>query len=482
MNDFLTTFGSISTLLFVVNWALRVLALFIVPRNRAPMSGMAWLMTIFLLPIPGWILYLMFGSPKLPRNRRHIQARVDGYLDQIGGDVTIDAKPILPKYRGVMQLAESLSHLPLTYCDRYELLADYDDVFVRLADDIDRAKEIVTMSFYIMGLDTSTEPVVAALERAAKRGVAVYVLYDDYPRLKYRRTFRPLRKRLESAGVQCVASLPIRLFSKDYLRPDLRNHRKLVTIDHQVGYTGSQNLINETYNRKDGIIYKELMVRMEGHVVQQLEIIFATDWLAETKENILFLKPLPKNTPKTNLRVQVVPSGPGYDDENNLKVFTSLFYAAESSITIVSPYFVPDPALMLAIVSAARRGVKVTMINSAVTDQLLVAHSQRSYYEELFQAGVAIHWHKSPVLVHSKFVVVDDEMSMVGSSNMDIRSFELDSEVTLVVHGEQFATGLQAIADTYLADSRQLSPREWAKRPTSHKLIDNIARLTSSLQ
>jgi len=480
--DFITQFGFISTVFFFINWTLRLIALFVVPRNRPPMSGMAWLLVIYLLPIPGWIIYAMFGSSKLPKNRRNVQARVDNYLDQVGSDITADSRAIKPKYAGVMKLAETLAHMPLTYCDRYEIIAEYDDLFARLVQDIDRAREIVTVNFYIMALDKATEPVVAALERAASRGVAVYVLFDDYGHFRYRRLFAPLRRRLEAAGVRCVASLPIRLFGRNYMRPDLRNHRKTVTIDHNVGYIGSQNLIDRGYHRRDSIRYKELMVRFEGYVVQHLDIVFATDWRAETKEDILFLQPLPKKVPTTNLRVQVVPSGPGYMDENNLKVFTALFYAAETSITVVNPYFVPDPALMTAIVSAARRGVHVTMINSAVSDQLLVTHSQRSYYEELFEAGIEIYWHKVPTLLHSKFIVIDDEVGVVGSSNLDIRSFELDSEITIVVHGEQFASGLQAVADNYLASSRQLNAQDWANRPRLHKLIDNIARLTSSLQ
>lgn len=481
-NSFLTIFGSISSIVFLINWILRIVALFVVPRNRPPMSGMAWLLVIYLLPIPGWIIYAMFGSSKLPKNRRNVQSRIDDYLDQVGSDITADSSVIKPKYAGVMKLAETLAHMPLTYCDRYEIIDEYDEVFDRLVEDIDQAREIVTVNFFIMVLDKTSKPVVAALERAAARGVSVYVLYDDYAHYRYRRLFAPLKRRLEAAGVRCEASLPIRVFGRNYMRPDLRNHRKTVTIDHNVGYIGSLNLIEKTYHRKDRVRYKELMVRFEGYVVQHLDIVFATDWRAETKEDILFLQPLPKKIPATNLRVQLVPSGPGYADENNLKVFTALFYAAEKSITVVNPYFVPDPALMTAIVSAAARGVKVTMINSAVSDQLLATHSQRSYYEELFKAGIAVYWYKEPTLVHSKFIVIDEEVGVVGSSNLDMRSFELDSEITIVVHGEQFASGLQAVADNYLASSRLLNAEDWAKRPRLVKLIDNIARLTSSLQ
>ncbi len=487
MEDFiLADISRLPAIIFILfGWLLRILALFVVPRNRQPTSGMAWLMLIFISPILGWLAFLLIGSSKLPRHRQNLQARVDRYLEAIDQGEHTAKEAVNAKYTKTVNLAERLVHMPVTYCDRYEVLADYNEVFSRLAQDIDEAKEVVNINFYIMALDESTEPVVAAIERAHKRGVSVYVLFDDYCRvsLRYRRRFKALFNRLSDAGVRCIGSLPISLTFKKYLRPDLRNHRKLVTIDHYVAYTGSQNLIDKTYHRKDDIKYKELVVRLEGDVAKHIEIVFATDWLAETKENILLLDPTSRrrNT-NTNLRVQVVPSGPGYLDENNLKVFASLFYEAEKSITIVNPYFVPDDSLMTALTSAVRRGVQVNMINSEVIDQLFVGHAQRSYYEQLLAAGVRIYLHKKPTLVHSKFIVVDDEVSAVGSSNLDIRSLVLDSELTLLVYGEQFASSLQAIADSYLANSRQLDKDQWAKRSAVNKLFDNIARLTSSLQ
>lgn len=485
MDYILANISHLPAVLFIgFGWILRLLALFYVPRNRQPTSGMAWLMLIFLTPVLGWIVFLMMGNSKLPKNRRNLQKRVDHYLESIDDGRSKTARQVVDtKYDTVLDLAESLVHMPVTYCDRYEVLDDYDDVFTKITEDIDRAKDTVNVGYYIFTADTSTQMIIDALIRAHKRGVNVYVLYDSYCMLKYRRWATAAREQLTAAGVPMVASLPFSLTVSKYQRPDLRNHRKLVVIDHYIGYTGSQNIIDKTYHRKDAIYYKELVVRMEGTVAKHMEIVFATDWLAETKENILLLDPSSRrNTSKTNLRVQVIPSGPGYADENNLKVFTALFYVAERSITIVNPYFVPDDALMTAIVSAAKRGVAVTMVNSAATDQFFVAHAQRSYYEQLLNAGVKIYLHKRPALVHSKFVIIDDEVSTVGSSNMDMRSFVLDSELTLLVYGTQFASSLQAVADGYLANSKQLDRHTWSQRPVLRKLFDNIARLTSSLQ
>ena len=179
---------------------------------------------------------------------------------------------------------------------------------------------------------------------------------------------------------------------------------------------------------------------------------------------------------------QVLPSGPGYDDDNNLRLFVELFHAAQNRIVIANPYFVPDDAMMLAITSAAQRGVDVTLIVSAIGDQFMVYHAQRSFYEELLRAGVKIYRYQSPVLLHSKHLSIDDDIAVIGSSNMDLRSFQLDLEVTLICYDSGVVAEMQKVFADYLRHSTRLNAREWATRPAAVKFFDNLLRLTSSLQ
>jgi cardiolipin synthase len=218
--------------------------------------------------------------------------------------------------------------------------------------------------------------------------------------------------------------------------------------------------------------------------VLQLEAVFINDWLAETGQVLDdhtadFSHQLQE---KGTMMAHIAPSGPGYEYENNRKLFTSLFHAAEKRITIVNPYFVPDQSLMSALTSATARGVKVTLVNSEAIDQVMVAHAQRSYYEELLRSGADIYLYKKPALLHSKFAIIDDDACFVGSSNMDIRSFELNQELTLISYDEEFVASMQQVTDGYLKKSRKVSRAEWAKRPSRKQLLDNLARLTSSLQ
>ncbi len=476
---------------FVVEWLLRIAALFVVPRNRQPMSGMSWLLFIFLLPEIGWLAFLMFGSPKLPKNRRDAQNTLDRYIVQAMQQITrrwknsdqlVDTPPP-KKYTNSINLGVALTHLPLFDGNAITPIIEYEEVIRRVANDVERARHYVQLEYYILALDEATEPLFAALEAAAQRGVKVRVLYDAFGCRKFPRRKEMLR-RMEAAGIRAYAMLPLRLPGKKYTRPDLRNHRKLVVVDGLVGYTGSLNMIRRNYHRKDDIVYDELVVRIEGPVVLQLEAVFLNDWLAETgqvvRESAIEIEQ--QLRPKGDMTAHVIPSGPGYEYENNRKFFASLFYAAEKQITIVNPYFVPDESLSSALTSAAQRGVKVTLLNSEAIDQAMVAHAQRSYYDRMLKAGVEIHLYKKPTLLHAKYTIIDDDACFVGSSNMDIRSFELNQELTLTVYNKTFVAKMQTITRGYLRKSKKIKPGEWTKRPPRKQLLDNIARLTSSLQ
>jgi cardiolipin synthase len=178
----------------------------------------------------------------------------------------------------------------------------------------------------------------------------------------------------------------------------------------------------------------------------------------------------------------VLPSGPSFENDNNLKLYALLIHKAERRVSITSPYFVPEESTMLAIVTAAARGVQVELFASAIGDQALVYHAQRSYYEELLRAGVSIYLYREPTVLHSKHFSIDDEIAVVGSSNMDIRSFSLNMEVSVLVHGREFVDRLRLIEDDYRANSDRLELDDWLNRALPAKVGDNLARLTSALQ
>ena len=471
-------------------WTIRLLSLYVVPKNRKPSSGMAWLLLIFFFPPFGFLLFLILGNPKLPKSRRNAQKTLNGIIETTIKELKSHHKAnklissVPNKFEQIAILSESLSRLPPFGGNKIEIIDDYDSIIQSIATDIDNAKEFVHIEYFIIVMDESTEPIFRAIELAIKRGVIVKVLFDSFSTKKFN-NYNPMVKRLKLAGATVTPMLPLKLPGMGYVRPDLRNHRKIVVIDGKIGYSGSQNLIQRNYHRKDDIYYDELVARIQGPAVLQLGAIFLTDWYSETGKLLDYSKYTKiEDTSKFPgiSTVQILPSGPGYEDENNLKLFTSLIHSAKEKVILVNPYFVPDDSLLVAITSAAKRGVEIILINSEAEDQWLVAHAQRSFYELLLKSGVKIFTYNKPILLHSKFIVIDGEIATVGSSNLDIRSFELDLEITVIIYDNETSQILEKTALKYLNSSKEINLESWQKRSRGKILLDNIARLTASLQ
>lgn len=473
---------------FIFEWLVRVVMLFIVPHRRKPSSANAWLLLIMVLPTIGMILFYMFGNPKLPKSRRAQRRRVDELtqkeltmLKQTHRDLfsNLDNKD----HKTLARLATVLGGMPPMSGNSVEFISKYDETYDELCAEIKKAKNYIHIEIFIATLDETTKPVFDALEIAIKKGVKVRFLYDrvisrNYPGHKQ------MRRELKRLGVDFKEMLPLNLIpGKNFSRPDLRNHRKIVVIDGSVAFSGSQNLIDRSYHRHDDLYYEEVMMKLRGPLVWQFNNIFRADWFAETSEPLLELvedADMPK--PQGDVIAQVLPSGPSHDHGNNLKFYTSMVHAAKKRVGIVVPYFIPDESFFDALTAAAQRGVDVTMINSAAIDKILAGHAQRSYYEEMLEAGVKIYLYKAPVFLHAKQVLIDDEVAILGSSNLDIRSFELDLEVTTILYDSAVVAKLEKIETGYLKKSDRITLKSWHKRSRKHKMLDSISRLTAALQ
>ena len=481
------------TILGVLSYLIGILALFIIPANRKPGEATAWLLLIFLAPIVGAILFLVLGSPKLSQWRRDQQRAMNERIKDFAEEAEqkpelspIVDPPLPARFEPHVNLIAELTGMPVMAGNTVELLPDYVGAIDQIVRDIDAAKRFVHLEYFMFAADKIGTPVIDALVRAQERGVVCRVLFDQLSNLLLQ---GPVLKRLRGAGIPVHRTLPVDPFNKRWNRMDLRNHRKIVVVDGVVAFTGSHNLIEDTYHKRSnirkGIHYIELVVRVTGPVAREFNAAFITDWYSETQE-LLDERTAPEmrvRTPVTgDVLCQVLPSGPGFEHNNNLMLFVALFHAARRRITIVNPYVVPEETLLLALKSAAQRGVEVTLIVSEIGDQFLVYHAQGSYYEELLKAGVKIHRYQAPVILHSKSISIDDDIAVIGSSNMDIRSFELNLELTLVCYSAQVVADLMKLEEEYLRCSRPLHLEEWQARPLHTKLFDNLARLTSALQ
>src|SRR6266699_2028276 len=357
------TWSTDFSIIAIIGWIIPLVMLFFVPVNRKPSSATAWLMLIFLLPYIGLIIFLLIGSPKLSRRRRAQQRTMDSLISKAIAEaeqqpeLTALLQPVIPHhYEPFVTLNTNLGFLPAFGGNSVELLPNYNDVFQRIAEEIEAAKKFVHIEYFALSRDKETECVFAAMERAVSRGIKVRVLMDHLGSRKYP-NFKKMRAQLTAAGIENHLMLQLHFFGSKYSRPDLRNHRKIVVIDGQVAFTGSQNLIKRNYFRKDAI-----------------------------------------------------------------------------------------------------------------------------YYEDLLNAGVKIYHYNAPILLHSKLISVDDDIAVIGSSNLDIRSFQLNLEVTLVCYDAGVVADLRQIESAYIRKSSLVNIDEWKTRTVKEKLFENISRLTAALQ
>ncbi|MDO5628598.1 MAG: cardiolipin synthase [Mobilicoccus sp.] len=482
--------GWLTVVILLVEVGIRIVMVGVIPSNRRPSEALAWLLGIFFIPAVAFPLYLLIGTKRLSRRRTRLQRLIHDELVERTRHRELADDPLTgaPAKQGLSSLNRTLGAFPLHEGNHLQLLPDYEESVAWMVQAIDGATSYVHAVFYIVGDDPEyAGPVLDAMERAAARGVSVRLLYDHVGTLRVPGYLR-LRRRLRESRIESHALLPIRPLRRRFSRLDLRNHRKILVVDGEVALTGSMNLIEPHYQkasaRRMGRRWVELNTVVTGPVVSGLDIVFGADWLVETEESLEHIidVDMERDAAATGGSLaQVVPSGPGFPVENNLHLFNHMLYAATRRIVICTPYLVPDDSLLYAITGAAHRGVEVTLMVSGRADQFLVHHAQQSYYEELMSAGVRITRYPAPDVLHSKFIIVDDDMLVIGSSNMDMRSFGLNYEVSLFVVDPDVVAEADAVFASYAAKSDHLDLQRWRHRPIPTRYADNVCRLFSGL-
>jgi cardiolipin synthase A/B len=467
-----------SLLYLISEWVIRFVMLIYVPQKRSAAASRTWLLFIFLLPWPGLFIYWLFGRVYLPARRVHMQERASRFIReaqaQIGPRVTVEPE-LSPALRCIPELATNLGDFETLAGNRVDLLADYAETIDRIIADIDSAKRHVHLLFYIFLADELGRRVGEALTRAAERGVRCRVLMDAVGSRQGLQRLAPL---LRSKGVEVLETLPVGLFRRNTARFDLRNHRKIVVIDGNIAYTGSQNIANPGFVK--GFPNEELMARLTGPIVAQLQAVFLADHYFETGVVLNSKDFFPEPVHAGQSPCQVVPSGPGYQHENARELVIAMLYAARERIVITTPYFVPDQPFLHAICAARlRREVEVHLVLSMHANQTITQYAQRSHYDDLLQAGILIHLYR-PRFLHAKHLTIDNEIALIGSTNMDIRSFALNAEINLLVYDAPVIRELRRLQDWYFANSERLDAAVWEKRSLFARVIQNTARLMDS--
>jgi cardiolipin synthase len=468
---------------YSVGWAIRAAMIPVVLRREfAPGAGVAWLGIVFLHPYIGLTLYLLVGETRLGRARgtryRALTERYRAQERKADIDASVALAALDPIGESMMCQADKIGGLPVCAGNDVELILDAKPLAERLVAEINAARHRVDLLYYIIVDDATGRPVADALVAAVARGVRCRLLADAVAsRCIFRR--HGLAHKLRAAGVQVVQALPADPIRRGLPRMDLRNHRKLAIIDGHTAYAGSHNLINPDYGGRHGGPWVDLTGRFIGPVVRQFSDVFAQDWEFETGE---CLDPPALVDPPQGAAtlMQVVPTGPSIPGDTYRRLLLAAIHCARSRLILTTPYFVPDEPSLIALMMAADRGVHVTLILPAAPDHRFTAAAGRAHYSALMASGIEIFLYR-PGLIHSKTTTVDDAFALFGSANFDVRSFNLNFELSVLAYGPEKTGQLRKVQQDYLADSDRLDAAQWARRPAYRQYADRAISLLSPL-
>ncbi len=461
--------------------ALAVIVRVLLRPRMEPAVRLAWIMVIEAVPLVGIIAYFLFGEVRM--NQAEVQRMAD-VRDRLTGlrvtspDVVTDPPDRLSR---VIATNHAVGGMTALRGNRIALLDESDEAIDQMIDVIDGARDHVHVLFYIWLPDESGTKVADAIMRAAHRGVTCRVIVDALgSRLLVR---SHLWGQMQEAGAECVTAFPLGLpfVSALFRRLDLRNHRKVLVADNRLAVTGSRNCADTAFEIKARYApWIDMMVRVEGPAVRQLQAVFLADWMAYTGRDLgHMLVPVPAaDTPGAT--VQVLATGPDRRVGSVSDSMVAMLHAARDCVTITTPYYVPDNPLDAAIRAAARRGVRVTMILPEHNDSIVVGATSQGFYHGLLSAGVDLMLFQ-PGLLHSKIMTIDGDIAMIGSANLDRRSFELNYEVNMAVFDPALIAELDARQASYVRRSRRITLDEVRGWSLLRRLRNNLMALASPL-
>ena len=459
-------------------WLLYVVWLggWIVLQKREPVATLSWLLGLALLPYVGFLIYYLLGPQKIRRHRlRRARSRLQN--GALGHDLCATA--CTPDARELGALAKSATGFAPSTARDVRLLVDGAATYDALIEAIGQARHHVHLEYYIYTPDESGGALREALIACARRGVKVRLLLDAIGSGKCSRAFLAP---LVEAGGEVAWFHPTR-FWRFWSRPwlNMRTHRKIAVIDTRIGFTGGINIPDDENDRLRSDAYRDLHLRLEGDIVRSLQLVFAEDWLYATGQRG-FLDDIVQALPPAEagpISVQALTSGPDGAWEPIHRLQVNLIHAARERVWLVTPYFVPGEAAMMALTSAALAGLDVRLLVPRLSDSRLVTLAARSYYDDLLAAGVKIHEY-GPRMLHTKALLVDDGSAMLGSANFDHRSFRLNFEIALLFQDRGVGGALEAL----IAGELQAAPqvRDDRARPLlGTRLPESLARLMSPL-
>jgi len=449
--------------------------------HREPASRLAWIIAVLALPIVGVLFYLLLGEARISSGRRKRGREINARLPRPAGNFECTAEQVGGAHWAPFALVKTVNRLEPTCDNSARLAADSDTAIDEMIADVDSARETVHGCFYIWLADNNGVKLKEAFIRAARRGVRVRLLADA---LGSRRLIRSDHwRQMEKSGCEVRVALPVGnpLWTAIRGRVDLRNHRKLMIVDDRIVWCGSQNAADPEFRIKPRYApWVDIMSRWEGAVALQCQYLFVSDWIAERGDDISALLSRAPVAGSGSIMAQVLGTGPTAEFDAMPACFSELIHSAREELVVTTPYFIPDEQLLFALTSAARRRVRTLILFPKRNDSRIVAAASRSYYKDLIDAGAEIYEFR-PGLLHAKTMVVDRRVGLIGSANLDRRSFELNFENNILFEDREFACELRARQDEYLAQCDRVTREDVERYGLGLRLWQNLLATLSPM-
>lgn len=456
--------------------------------TRSGTKTLAYIMFITFVPVVGMLFYFSFGinyrkrklySKKIildNKMRQEIRNRLFAYSGKV-----LNSGLVAEVHHNLVEFVRSSNGSPLTANNSVKLLLNGEEKFPELLQAIEAARSHIHLEYYIYEDDSTGQSIAQALIKKAEQGVEVRFMYDDFGSNGLKRAF--IRK-LEAAGIRTAPFYKIKLIALAN-RLNYRNHRKIIIIDGMTSFVGGINISDRYRNDKPGksaVFWRDTHLMVDGPATSYLQYLFICDWNfcsndGLTYEPSYFPPPSPTRAIGKEI-VQMVSSGPDSDLPVIFYSFLEAIGAATKRILITSPYFIPGESLMDALIIAAKGGLQVQVLVPWKSDSKLVNAAARSYYTELLKNGVQVFLYEKG-FVHAKTMVIDDDLAIVGSANMDYRSFDLNFEVNALIYSREIAGQLEKAFKDDLEHASEINAVDWLDRPLYKHLWEKLLRLFS---
>ncbi|MGB5357879.1 MAG: cardiolipin synthase [Eudoraea sp.] len=456
----------------------------LIKDGSKPVRIWAWILLIVFLPIVGALLYFSFGVNLRRRKLFDLKKEIDyvqfeTFVQKYSQEAEVELlkrHDVAPKYLHLIRLLTKVNSSIITFNNKVQILNDGPDTFQSIFRACEGAKSYIHLQYYIFIDGILADKFLEIFINKIKEGVAVRIIYDAVGSWELS---RDLIARYQEIGVEIIPFMPVR-FGR-LARLNYRNHRKILVIDGEIGFTGGINIDDKYILDNDALgHWSDTHLKIEGMGVNFLHFVFLSDWLFVSKENLIKPSMFRILDPVGDTPLQIVSSGPDADYPNILQQYLYILYQAKKYVYIVNPYLVPDSNLSMAIKTVALSGIDVRIIVPSKSESPIIHYTIQSYFSRFLNAGVKIYLYNGG-FIHSKVILSDDAICSIGTANLDIRSFEQNFEINALIYDEDTTLTMKEQYYTFQADSSLLTLKEHAARSNSERIKEKLSRLSSPL-